>query len=151
VKANRHGYFAPDGMRLSHPEVGLSTEPDGMFVAYETLQRGRVQLVEGAEHGFTELIGGPDMVLELLSDKSVKKDTEDLRRLYWEAGVVEYWLVDARGEKTKFEIFKRGARGFVATRKQGGWLTSTVLGRSFRLTRQTDPLGHPEYQLDVRE
>src|SRR5688572_1595542 len=27
-----------DGMRLTHPEVGLSTQPDGLYFAWETLQ-----------------------------------------------------------------------------------------------------------------
>ena len=42
------------------------------------------------------------------------------------------------------------ARGYRATPKKGGWLASAVFGKSFRLTRQADELGHPEYTLAVR-
>jgi hypothetical protein len=38
----------------------------------------------------------------------------------------------------------------VTVRKHGGWVKSAVFGKSFRLTEQTDPLGHPEYTLAVR-
>ena len=31
-----------------------------------------------------------------------------------------------------------------------GWLKSAVFGKSFRLTRQVDPLGDPRYTLAVR-
>jgi len=38
----------------------------------------------------------------------------------------------------------------VKVRTQGGWAKSAVFGKSFRLTEQTDPLGHPDYTLAVR-
>ena len=90
------------------------------------------------------------MVLEVISPSTVIKDTERLRDLYWHAGISEYWLVDARGDRLEFDIFQRTAKGFTATRKQGGWTKSIVFGKSFRLTRQKDDLGHPEYTLAVR-
>jgi Uma2 family endonuclease len=72
------------------------------------------------------------------------------RELYWQAGIAEYWLVDARGETLEFTIFQRGPRGYVATRRQGGWLKSKVLGKSFRLIRHIDALEHPEFTLEVK-
>src|SRR5256885_8764701 len=50
------------------------------------------------EEGYLELEGTPDMVLEVVSESSVQKDTKRLRQLYWQAGIREYWLVDARRE-----------------------------------------------------
>jgi Uma2 family endonuclease len=127
----------------------LSTEPDGTFVSFESLRRGRIELVEGAE-GFIELEGTPDMVLEVVSASSVEKDTVVLRELYWQAGVPEYWLVDARGERLQFDILRRRPDGYVETRTQAGWLKSAVFGKSFRLSSSLDELGHPEYTLSVR-
>ena len=40
VAAEAVGYYFSDGVLLSHPEIGLSTEPDGMFVRYDAVQRG---------------------------------------------------------------------------------------------------------------
>jgi Uma2 family endonuclease len=150
--AMQKGIFLSDGTWLSHPGAGLSTEPDGLYVTYEALQRGRVRRIEAAAgHDYIELEGSPDMTLEVVSDTSVQKDTVELLDLYWKAGVLEYWLVDVREEPIAFTIFKRGRKGFVAVRPQkGGWLRSSVFGRSFRLTRGTDPLGDPQYVLAVR-
>jgi Uma2 family endonuclease len=150
VRTERLGYFFSDRLLLSHSGAGLTTEPDGAFAAYETLRTERVCLVEGAQAGFVELEGSPDMVLEIVSPTSVRKDTQVLRRLYWRAGVVEYWLVDVRGEEPRFWILRRGTRDYIAARPRAGWLKSSVFGRAFRLTRQTDPLGHPQYVLDVK-
>jgi Uma2 family endonuclease len=149
--AEQLGFYFSDRALLSHPEVGLSTEPDGLFVSYESLQRGRVQLTEGRKEGHVELVGSPDMVLEVVSDRSVQKDTERLRRLYFDARIPEYWLVDARGEKLRFDLLRRGSRGYSNTRHQDGWVRSAVFGRAFRLTRHASPLGLPEFRLEVRD
>src|SRR5262245_41780821 len=79
VAAGQLGYYFSDRMLLSHPELGLSTEPDGTFVAYDTIRRGRVQLTKGRVKGYVELVGSPDMVLEVVSDRSETKDTVELR------------------------------------------------------------------------
>jgi heat-inducible transcriptional repressor len=55
------------------------------------------------------------MVLEVVSPSSVVKDTEWLMSRYHEAGVREYWLIDARGEgDPAFTIYRRAAKEFVA-------------------------------------
>jgi Uma2 family endonuclease len=153
AKSDGKGLFMPDGMLLSHPGAGLSTEPDGLYVSYEALQSGRARRIEpAAGTDYIELEGSPEMTLEVVSDTSVRKDTVDLPELYWRAGVLEYWLVDVREGQMAFQILKRGRKGFVAIRPQkGGWLKSSVFGRSFRLTQATDPLGDPQYTLEGRE
>jgi Uma2 family endonuclease len=150
VLTQRLGRYYHDRMGLSNAAADLGTEPDGMFVSRDTFQAGRVELVEGAAGTAIRLEGTPDVVLEVVSPSSVKKDTEVLRELYWQAGIPEYWLVGARTEPLTFDVLRHTARGYVATRKQGGWVRSAVLGKSFRLTEQTDDLGQPEYTLEVR-
>jgi Uma2 family endonuclease len=149
VEAGKRGYFFSDRARLSNPDVDLSTEPDGVFVSYASVEELRVRFLEGKE-GHVEIVGSPDMVLEVVSSKSVRKDTQVLRGLYWEAGIPEYWLVDARGARPRFDLLRRGRRGYTSTRPQGGWLRSGVFGQSFRLTQQPDPLGHPHYTLEAQ-
>jgi Uma2 family endonuclease len=97
-----------------------------------------------------ELDGAPDLVIEVVSPGTVRKDTVRLREAYWEAGIAEYWLIDARKEPLKFDILRHTSKGYVATRKQGGWVKSAVLGHSFQLTQSADQLGRPEYTLAVR-
>ncbi len=150
AKRTRSGRYFPDGYLLTNLAANLSTNPDGMYVSMESLRTKRVWLVEGAEEGFTELQGAPEMVLEIVSPSSVHKDTVVLLDLYWQAGINEYWLVDVRDQRPQFNIFRRGAARFVASRKQGGWVKSTVFGKSFRLLQRVDVLGHPEFTLQMR-
>jgi Uma2 family endonuclease len=145
------GSFVADRMRWSNVEADLSTEPDGLFYTWATLQSGRMRFVPDAHGGVMELEGTADMVLEIVSASSVTKDTVRLQDLYWRAGVTEYWLVDARAETPRFEILGHTPSGYVAVQPKNGWLTSAVFGRVFRLTRQADPLGHPLYVLETRE
>ncbi len=149
VKTNKLGYFFNDRTWLTNKEADLSTEPDGIFVSRECLQAGRVYY-EGNEEGPLELVGSPDMVLEVVSKNSVRKDTKRLRDLYWEAEILEYWLVDARGQEPHFEIMKRGPKGYVPTRARDGWLASRVFGCAFRLVHGTDEFSHPEFTLEMR-
>jgi Uma2 family endonuclease len=151
TESAQRGYFFTDGVLLSNVEADLSTIPDGVYVSYATLESGRVRLIEGATQGYVEIEGSPDMVLEIVSPTTERKDTVILHELYARAKVAEYWLVDARGGGLTFNIFRLGPRGFTATRRQaGGWLKSNVFGRAFQLTQETDPLGNPRFVLAVR-
>lgn len=149
-KTSRKGHYLPDRAFLSNVDADVANRPDGMFVSFQSLDAGRVSLIPGSESGFVEVEGTPDMVLEIVSDSSVHKDTVLLRELYWEAGIGEYWLIDVRGARLNFNIYRHTARGYVAARKQGGWVRSIVFKTSFRLTRQAGPDGNPEYSLQVR-
>lgn len=143
------GLFIPDGMRFSYPGADASVEPDGAYVSYDALRDGRVRQIPGREGGVMILEGAPDMVLEVLSESSEEKDTERLPAYYAEAGVREFWRVDARRD-VSFEVLRLTPAGYEPAREPDGWHRSDVFGRSFRLTRQTDPLGQPRFTLDVR-
>jgi Uma2 family endonuclease len=137
-------------MRLSSPAADLSPEPDGMFVSRESLGAGRARLILGAGDSPVLVERTPDMVLEVVSRGSVHKDMVELRQLYWEAGIPEYWLVDSRAGRLSLVVLRHASRGYVAVRRQGGWVKSAVFGKSFGLTQQTGADGYAEYTLDVR-
>jgi Uma2 family endonuclease len=151
VRSADMGLFLPDGARLVIPAVGLSTEPDASFVSYGRLDSGQVREVPGRQHGVVELEGTPDMVLEIVSDSSVEKDTQRLPEQYRQAGLPEFWRVDVRGEVVRFEILHliEGVHQLMA--EADGWWRSAVFARSFRLTQQADRRGQPRFVLDVRE
>ena len=90
------------------------------------------------------------MVLEVVSRSSVQKDTRNLREDYWQAGVREYWLIDARPDPLTFDILRHTPRGYRAAPKKDGWIRSAVFGKSFRLLRGITALGHPQFTLEVR-
>ena len=150
LRESDSGILLPDGALVINLDADLSGNPDATFISHEACESGRVTLTEGREHGYTEVVGSPEMVLEVVSDSSVEKDTEILRKAYFLAGIEEYWLVDARGETISFEILRRGAKGFVSVRKQEGWLKSGVFGKSFRLLKSLNRLGYPQFRLESR-
>ena len=144
------GRVFTDGLRLFNEKAELSGKPDATFISNESRQEGRVALVPGKEEGFTHVYGSPDMVLEVVSPSSERKDLVTLREDYFVAGVREYWLVDARKSPPKFSILRRNSVAFIATRNQGGWVKSSVFGKSFRLRQTVDEFDTPVFRLDVR-
>jgi Uma2 family endonuclease len=151
MKHTQFGVFVSEGMRYSHLESNLSTEPDGMVISNEAIDSGRVKFIGGEKGNQTEVIGSPEIVIEIVSRSSEVKDTEWALTAYFDAEIQEYWLVDAREEDNiQFDIYKRGKKEFVASRKQGGWVKSGVLGKAFRLVQSENASGNPEFTLEVR-
>lgn len=149
VKNGRLGLYLLDGVLLSNVDADIAVKPDAIFVSHAARQ-DRVRLLEGSKSGYVEMEGSPDMVLEVVSDSSVRKDTHQLRQDYWEAGVREYWLVDARKEPLSFDILRPTPKGYRTSPKKDGWIKSNVFGKSFRLTCRQNELGDPEYTLEAR-
>lgn len=72
--------------------------PDVIFITRERL----------AILGETNVCGAPDLVVEVVSSSTRKRDRKEKSRLYFEYGVKEYWLVDP--EDRLAEVFVPGAR-----------------------------------------
>jgi Uma2 family endonuclease len=151
VKGQRLGHLWIADTRISCPEADLSAEPDIVFVSHNTLQSGRARPVPKAgqkRNRYVEVEGAPDLIVEVVSDSSVAKDKERLPPAYYQAGVPEFWLVDARGEQPSFIIHHRGAKGYLPVNRDArGFQRSTVFGCRFRLDCGTDPYGDPDYDL----
>jgi Uma2 family endonuclease len=93
--------------RISSIAGDLSAEPDVVVITHEAFDAGRVRLVPkatGEADRYVEVEGGPDLVVEIVSDSSVKKDTRRLPGAYFEAGIREFWLIDARRKDLLFQI-----------------------------------------------
>jgi Uma2 family endonuclease len=146
------GLYIPDGVLLRNDAADLATEPDVMFVSHGSLAKGAVRTAAGKQRGAkaTVLVGTPDMVAEIVSPSSEDADAEWMMSACHDASVSEYWLIDARGEQVRFDIYTRGPKGYRASRRVGGWVKSRVFRRSFRLTRAERKSGIPVYNLDVR-
>ena len=87
--------------------------------------------------------------MEIISASSVRKDSVQLRRAYFLAGIPEYWLIDARGAEVIFEILRANDSGYQAVPSEDGWQVSAVFKRAFRLERLQDAFGW-KYELHVR-
>jgi Uma2 family endonuclease len=82
---------APCGVRI--PGQSVPVEPDILFVKKERLDIIGKQYVEGA----------PDLIIEILSPSNASYDRETKFKIYQDAGVPEYWLVDY--EAKTVEVF----------------------------------------------
>ena len=148
------GFVFADRTRVTAPAAQLSAEPDVVVVLFASLDQGSVRQVEAASKAqgrFVELEGAPDLVVEILSDSSVGKDTERLPPRYARAGVGELWLIDARGEEPRLEV--KTLAGFTyrkANQDSSGWVLSPLLGSHVRLTRQPTPHAGWLYELEHR-
>lgn len=155
VKEKQLGELYTDRARVSCPEADLSVEPDLVFVADESLDSQRVRLVPragGEADRYAEMEGAPDLVVEIVSDASVRKDTKRLPEAYYRAGVREFWLVDARGRELLFQVYARGSGGYEATVPDAeGFQSSKVLGCSYRLERGRNRHGRLTFDLLCRE
>jgi Uma2 family endonuclease len=142
------GEAYPDRVLLTNVEAELSTEPDFVFASWEAFESGRLRLVtkSNRQDDYVELEGTPDLVVEIISDASVRKDEELLRRAYHRAGVPEYWLIDARYELS-FVILHHTSDGYVPGAPNGEPQPSRVLGLRFELARATNRLGRWRYSL----
>jgi Uma2 family endonuclease len=146
ISGENLGELYMDGAFLTNERAGLSTEPDVMFASWETLEKGRLVLTPGNPDG-VELVGTPDVVVEVVSPSSIRKDTVSLRAAYARAGVSEYWLCDARGEEVKFEILRLESGVFVAASGRSASQESGVFARAFRLERERNRIGRWAYRL----
>jgi Uma2 family endonuclease len=99
-------YVAPIDVALSMVDI---VQPDVLFIA-----RDRIQIVARKN-----VVGIPDLVIEILSPSSSRRDREEKLSLYQRFELPEYWIVDpdtetievyfyAESRLEKVEILKRG-------------------------------------------
>ena len=155
IKEQGLGQIYTDSTRVSCPDADLSAEPDVVFVSESSLDGGRVRFVPkagGAADRYVELEGPPDLIVEIVSDASVRKDTQRLPAAYHRAGVTEFWLIDARGEDLLFRIHGRGPSQYEpAETDADGYQHSTVLAHRYRLDRSRNPKGRITFDLREKE
>ena len=90
------------------------------------------------------------MTLEVVSRHSVRKDTILLRELYHKAGIPEYWLVNVGGAAMQFDLLRWKEDGYAPSTQRSGWMKSGVFGKSFKLIKNRDRLGDPDFILHIK-
>lgn len=88
---NRENLGKPliDGTLLVNEAANVSNEPDFMLCSWETLKSGKVIQAEtfpGCRR-VLQLSGSPDLVVEIVSESSLRKDREILPERYWLASL----------------------------------------------------------------
>lgn len=90
---------APYEMRVD--PAGPAREPDLLFIAHDHLDRV-------TENG---LAGPADLVIEIISEESFKRDRDDKFYEYESAGIGEYWLFDPRPRRQRAEFYRLSEAG----------------------------------------
>ncbi|MDW8289802.1 MAG: Uma2 family endonuclease [Armatimonadota bacterium] len=100
------------------PSRPASREPDIIVVLGDNLQHL-------TEERFT---GAPDIVVEVISEDSVRRDRVEKFLEYEREGVREYWLIDSRPGHAAVDAFTLEQGSFVPLdANEEGWLESRVL------------------------
>lgn len=148
------GEIHEDGVLLINSDANMSGEPNVMFCSWADTQSGRGRFAERIEgsNRLIDVVGSPDLVVEVVSQSSVRKDAVLLRKQYFLAGVQEYCLIDGRGETIDFQLLARGELEFESVAADAdGYRRPEVLGGGFLLTRSLNRAGRFEYRLTGRE
>jgi Uma2 family endonuclease len=100
VRAHRLGrvLYAPVDVLLSEHDIA---QPDLLFVSNE-----RAGIFTAAN-----IQGAPDLVIEVLSDSTRRRDEGLKRDRYERCGVGEYWLLDPRRRTVR--VLRRSGAGFL--------------------------------------
>ncbi|MCA1563659.1 MAG: Uma2 family endonuclease [Acidobacteria bacterium] len=110
-------FFAPLDVLFSKFDV---VEPDLLYVSNE-----RAATLLAGQH----VTGAPNLVVEIGSPGTRKRDETIKRRLYERSGVVEYWVVDP--DIDLIRVYRRAgdrfARAVELSREVGDVLTTTLL------------------------
>ena len=152
----RTGMALGDGVRFANRDAGVSAEPDAMFCTFAAIEAGRVRFVEQRPGSgrFMSVQGSPDLLVEIISDSSVRKDMVQLRADYFTAGVREYWILDARQQPLVFHLLTRDDAATdwsEAAPAADGARRSPVLDRRVSIVRGTDPIGGIEWNVTLAE
>jgi len=154
VKELDLGFVLSDRSRISHPEADWSVEPDIVLITHEAIETGRVKLIPKANNEpgrFVEIEGVPELIVEIVSDSSVQKDTQRLLVAYREAGIPEYWIIDARSETLSFRINVLTGNAYEpAAVNAEGFQQSAVLACHCQLHRRHGKGGYWQYALECR-
>lgn len=108
----RYGVFvAPLDVNLFDHSV---TQPDLFYIASSN-RRIVAERIEGA----------PDLIVEVLSPRTARRDRGEKLRLYAEAGVREYWIFDP--PERQIEFLRNDDGQFVVALPEGGVYRSQAL------------------------
>jgi len=99
-------YVAPIDVALSLVDI---VQPDVLFVAND-----RMHVVAQRN-----IIGIPNLIVEILSPTSTKRDRVEKLALYQRYALPEYWIVDPEGEGVETYVYQDSSLKKMATLKPG--------------------------------
>lgn len=93
------GYVFPAPVGVEFPDTDEGVQPDLVFVRAERLNILREDAIQGA----------PDLVIEILSPSTARRDRTVKLEFYRRRGIAEYWIVDLEAKQVELWHLARGA------------------------------------------
>jgi Uma2 family endonuclease len=115
-------YYAPLGVKLDDHNT---VEPDILWYAPQTpfeRESGRV-------------VGIPDLIIEILSPGTRRRDLVDKFRVYERVGVREYWVSDSQDWVTQVFMLRDGKFALLGAYSHEETFESPILGKTVDLAR----------------
>jgi Uma2 family endonuclease len=109
---------APLDVVLGEGAARSVVQPDIVFISNE-----RLGIIEEFE-----IVGAPDLVIEILSPSSAQRDRQNKKALYARSGVREYWVVDPSAKSIEAFFAVHGHFGEGIVYGLDDRLASAVLG-----------------------
>lgn len=94
-------------------------QPDIVFIRQE-----RIDIIDLDE----DIMGTPDLVIEILSPNSVKRDRFDKKDLYEQFAIPEYWIVDPQNATIEVYRLQNNHYALSSFAAQSGAVHSEALG-----------------------
>ncbi|HZF07453.1 MAG TPA: Uma2 family endonuclease [Thermoanaerobaculia bacterium] len=107
---------------------GLTLQaPIDVVLADHSVVQPDVLYLSAARRGIGEdrLEGAPDLVVEVLSPRTIRRDRDEKLALYARSGVREYWIVEAIGRQIEFLVNREG-RFVVALPSDGAYQSEAL-------------------------
>jgi Uma2 family endonuclease len=108
-------FFAPIDVIL--PDLATPVQPDLLFIANDRLNIVKEKFVEGA----------PDLIIEVLSPGNPALDRRTKFRVYAQAGVREYWMIDPDAGTVEINVLRGQAYAPLGSFGAGDQTRSEVL------------------------
>ena len=113
----------PIGQYLYAPTDVFFDEHNGVVPDVSFVKKERLFVIENGEY----INGAPDLIIEIISPGSVKRDRVEKKELYEKFAVKEYWLIDPANKTVEIFTIQKNAYILKAFLEMEGQLTSDML------------------------
>jgi Uma2 family endonuclease len=117
VSEHALGYVIPAHFEVHLSAVSRPVQPDITFIRTERIMVHALQIFEGA----------PDLVVEVLSPESIRRDRVIKFTAYEIAGVAEYWIANPNARTVEVYVLSNGEYASLGEFKDAETIQSQVL------------------------